>query len=59
MIVWSFEALQIVKSRKSLGAGTNESYSNHVVLTLFFVVVHGGYGDKVENSLIPLNMSFC
>lgn len=56
MIFWSFEVLQKVTSRNNLGAGTKKSYSNQVVVTLF-VVVLGGDGDKVENSLIPLNVS--
>jgi hypothetical protein len=61
---WGFEVLQIVTSRKNLGAGTNESYPNHAVVMLFVVVgvvvvvgVRGGDGDKVENSLIPLSVS--
>jgi hypothetical protein len=54
---WSFEILQKVTSRNNLEAGTNKSYSNQVVVMLFVVVVHGGDGDKVENSLIPLNVS--
>jgi len=49
--------LQKVTSRNNLGAGTNKSYSNQVVVMLFVVVVNGGDGDKVENSLIPLNVS--
>jgi hypothetical protein len=58
VIFWSFEVLQIVTSRNNLGAGTNESYSNHVVVMLFVVVVvHGGDGDKIKNSLIPLSVS--
>jgi hypothetical protein len=56
VIFWSFEVLQKVTSRNNLGAGTKKSYSNQVVVTLF-VVVPGGDGDKVENSLIPLNVS--
>lgn len=57
VIFWSFEVLQIVTSRNNLGAGTNESYSNHVVVMLFVVVVHGDDGDKIKNSLIPLSVS--
>ena len=48
--------MQIVKRRKNLGTGTNESYPNHVVV-MIFVVVHGGDCDKVQNSLIPLSVS--
>ena len=51
VIFWSFETLQIVKSRKNLGAVRNEFYTNYVVVILFVVVVvvHAGGGDKVEN----------
>jgi len=50
--------LQKVTSRNNLGAGTNKSYSNQVVVMLFVVVVvNGSDGDKVENSVIPLNVS--
>jgi len=59
VIFWSFEVLQVVKSKKkNIGTGTNESYPNHVVVKLFFVfVVLVGDGDKAENSLIPLSES--
>jgi hypothetical protein len=59
---WSSEVLQKVTNRNNLGAGTNESFPNHVAVMLFVVVVvDGGLGDgeKVENSLIPLSVSFC
>ena len=50
--------MQKVTSRNNLGAGTNKSYSNQVVVMLFVVVVvNGSDGDKVENSVIPLNVS--
>jgi hypothetical protein len=57
VIVWSSEVLQKVTSRNTFGAGTNESYPNHVVVmfvVVVVVVVHGDDGDdKVDNSLIP------
>jgi len=59
VIFWSSEVLQKVTNRSNLGAGTNESFPNHVVVMLFVVVVDGvGDGEKVENSLIPLSVSF-